>query len=60
MQGSILQIELNHYILGHGFETMPQDNGVAFLTPVVLRDGQQAAQWEYVETYRQARQALGY
>lgn len=55
-----LQLELKHYIDNHAYETVLQDNGVAFLLPVLLADDNLVYQWEYVETYYQARQALGY
>ena len=57
---TILQIELRHYVTNHEFDAVIQNNGIAILTPVTLANGKTAAQWDYVETYRQARHVLGY
>lgn len=57
---TIYQLELSNYIENHDLTTMIQGQGVAFLVPVVLKDGSIRFEWDYVETYNQARQALGY
>ncbi len=68
------QSNLAAFVTGHGFEALPQDSGVVILTPVyrpathnetcpVAPDtnlvylGDEA---QYVETYREARNVLGY
>lgn len=60
-----LQIELKHYIDNHGFETIIQDNGVVALIPVSkgradTPDNFLGCEAHYCETYREARNALGY
>lgn len=57
---TILQIELKHYIENHEVEAMMQGDGVALLIPITLANGNEVQEWIHVETYREARVALGY
>ena len=65
---NILQIELKQYIDNHNFETALQDTGVILFIPVYFIgfSGKPAPtqvrgyEAHYVETYRQARCAIGY
>jgi hypothetical protein len=63
---TVLQLELKHYIDNHGFETELQDNGVVLYIPVTrfvdngLGNRFLSNEAHYVETFRQARNALGY
>lgn len=55
-----LQIELKHYIENHHFNAECEGSGVVFGVPVVRPDNSTVIEYAYVETYRQARAALGY
>lgn len=64
--GTILQLELKQYIDNHSFNTQLQDNGVVLYIPVTrfvdngLGYKYLGCEAHYVETYREARTALGY
>ena len=55
-----LQANLRAYLENHGAETVIQDNGIAFFICLIKTPGGYMAEWQYIETYNQARQALGY
>ncbi len=63
---STLQLELKHYIDNHSFTTELQGEGVVLFIPVTrfidngLGNRFMGNEAHYVETYRQARVALGY
>lgn len=63
---NVLQLELKHYIDNHNFKTELQDDGVVLYIPVTrfvdtgLGYRLVGNEAHYVETYRQARVALGY
>ena len=63
---NVLQLELKQYIENHSFETLLQDSGVVLYIPVTrfvdngLGYRYMGNEAHYVETYREARTALGY
>lgn len=57
---TVLQIELKHYIENHEFKAEFEGNGIVFGVPVIRPSGAEIIEYSYVETYRQARDALGY
>jgi hypothetical protein len=58
---NILQLELKQYIDNHSFDTELQDNGVVLFIPVFRGMAEFIGnEAHYVETYREARTALGY
>lgn len=58
---TILQIELKQYIDNHGFDSQLQDGGVIVFIPAYRGNaGFVGCEAHHVETYRQARTALGY
>lgn len=52
--------ELTAFIAYHASPYLVQDNGIAILCDITLANGDNVKQWDYVTTYTQARQALGY
>lgn len=63
---NVLQLELRQYIENHHFSTDLQDNGVIIYIPVTrfidngIGNKLLGCEAIYVESYREARQALGY
>ena len=60
MPRTAIQIELKHYVNNHGFDAHLEGNGIVLAIPVTTKEGTSLIEYSYVETYRQARQALGY
>jgi hypothetical protein len=57
---SVMQIELKQYFENHRREAIIQDSGVVLLTPVFFNRQFVGNEAVLVESYPQARQALGY